>query len=250
MKAYRVTALVAYPSAAYVLAKGCLERKLPLPLRCVLTTSETLDEGKKQVISSAFECPVFDFYGSAERVCYIHTCEKGRYHIIPEYGLTELHPAEAPNQDCHRIVSTGFWNKAMPLIRYQMGDLVKWSGQRCPCGRNFPVIDKIVGRDGYIITTPSGVQLGASAIEYILERILTSMYQLPVLAGRVVYDSMGTLVLEYVPNERFEAVHGEQLEKLMRQHVPQGMPTRIQCVATIERTVRGKYLSFVMAKHN
>jgi len=61
-------------------------------LRCVLTTSETLDEGKKIVISSAFECPVFDFYGGAERVCHIHTCEKGSYYVVPAYVPDKAFP--------------------------------------------------------------------------------------------------------------------------------------------------------------
>jgi phenylacetate-CoA ligase len=250
MRAYGVAALVAYPSAAYVLAKGCLDRKLVMPLRGVLTTSETLDEGKKQVISSAFACPVFDFYGSAERVCYIHMCERGSYHVIPEYGLTELHPAQPPNEDCCRIVSTGFWNLAMPLIRYEMGDLVRCSGRRCACGRHFPVVDKIMGRDGNLIMTPSGVQLGASAIEYILERILQSMYQLPVSAGRVLQEGADTLVLEYVPEKAFRPVHADQLRNVMREQTPQGMRMCLRAVNAMERTVRGKYLSFVMAEHH
>jgi phenylacetate-CoA ligase len=86
IKAYEIKALVGYPSAAYVLAKGCLEREIRLPLKAVLTTSETLDPVKKEIISKAFECKVYDFYGSGERVCYIHTCEHGSYHILPEYG--------------------------------------------------------------------------------------------------------------------------------------------------------------------
>ncbi len=250
MKDHGVTALVAYPSAAYILAKECLERKLRLPLHCVLTTSETLDSGRKQVISSAFACPVFDFYGSAERVCYIHMCERGSYHILPEYGLTELHPAPAPNEDCLQIVATGFWNMAMPLIRYRMGDLVKCSGRRCACGRNFPVVDKIMGRDGNLIVMPSGLQLGASAVEYILERILQSMYQFPVVAGRVFQEGPDTLILEYVPDKGFLSTHADQLRDVMREQAPEGLRVCVRPVETIARTVRGKYLSFVMAEHH
>jgi len=250
MKEYAISALVAYPSAACVLAKGCVDQGLTLPLRCVLTTSETLEESRKEFLTTAFACPVFDFYGSAERVCCIAMCEKGSYHVAPDYGLTELHPAAAPNEGCYRLVSTGFWNMAMPLIRYQMGDLVRSSGRACACGRAFPVIDQIAGREETIITTPSGVQLGASAVEYVLERILQSMYRLPVTAGRVVQDGPDQLTLEYVGAEGFQPVHAEQLREVMRQQAPQGMRTRIRAVQTMERTPRGKYLSFVMTEHH
>jgi phenylacetate-CoA ligase len=250
IKAYKIKSLIGYPSAIYILAKGCADKGLSLNLRCVLTTSETLDEMKKTAISNAFHCPVFDFYGSAERVVYIHTCDKGSYHVIPDYGFTELIPAESPNEDCFRIVSTGFWNMTMPLIRYQMGDLVKYSSRQCACKRAFPVIDKIVGREGTIITTPSGVQLGASSVEYILERILQSMYHLPIVTGRVLQKQSDLLTLEFVPAEGFDQEHEHRLMDAVRRHIPDGMRMEIRRVEQLERTARGKYLSFVMAEHH
>jgi len=250
IKDYKVEVLVAYPSSAYMLAKGCLAEGISLPLRCVMTTAETLDDGKREVISRAFNCKVVDFYGSAERVCYIHTCEKGSYHIIPEYGLTELHPAEAPNEDCCRIVATGFWNMAMPLIRYDIGDLVRVSQDKCKCGRVFPVVDRIFGRDSNVITTPSGLTLGASAIECILARVLYGMYEMPVLAGRVIQEADDLVTLEYVPTEKFSEKDAEQLQAILRKQVPAEMRVDIRRSKEIDRTPRGKYVSFVMAEHH
>lgn len=250
MRGYRVSALVAYPSAAYVLAKGCLDKRLSLKLHCVLTTSETLDEIKKKTIAEAFECSVFDFYGSSERVCYIHMCEKGTYHAVPEYGLTEFVRAGPPNEDCCRVISTGFWNMAMPLIRYDMGDLVQPSNRLCQCGRSFPVIEKIIGRDGNVIRTPSGLQLGASAIECILGRILYSMYDVPVAAGRVVQDAPDMLTLEYVPSTGFTDEHAKYLRVVMAEQVPTGMRAEVRALKEMDRTVRGKFLSFVMADYH
>jgi phenylacetate-CoA ligase len=250
MKAYRIKALIAYPSAAYVLAKGCLERKLALKLHCVLTTSETLDETKKRTISEAFECPVFDFYGSTERVCYIQMCERGSSHVIPEYGLTELIPAAPPNEDCCQVVSTGFWSLTVPLIRYNLRDLVKVSGRTCSCGRAFTVVDKIIGRDGSMIVTPSGLQLGASAIECILANILYTMYDMPVVAGRVVQDACDLLTLEYVPDAGFASEHTERLRAVMAEHVPTGMRAELRALKEMDRTSRGKFVSFVMAEHH
>lgn len=250
IKEYKIKALIAYPSAAYVLAKGCLDKGLSLKLHCVLTTSETLDEAKKKIISEAFNCPVFDFYGSAERVVYIHTCETGSYHVIPEYGYTELIPAESPNEDCCRVISTGFWNLAMPLIRYDMGDLVRPSSRKCSCGRAFPVVEKILGRDGNIIVTPEGIELGASAIECILAKILYTMYQMPVVTGRVIQTQSDLLTLEFVPAQGFEEEHGRRLQAVLREQMPHGMRSEIRRVEQLERTPRGKYLSFVMSEHH
>jgi phenylacetate-CoA ligase len=250
MRCYGVKVLVAYPSAASVLGRGCLQKGIRLPLKCVLTTAETLDDGKRQVISEAFDCPVFDFYGSAERVCYIHTCEHGRYHILPEYGLTELERADPPNEDCCQIIATGFWNMAMPLIRYKMGDLVLPSDEECPCGRHFPMIARIVGRESDAMVTPSGRRLGATAIECLLAHVLYGMYEMPVLAGQVIQESASDVVLEYVPAEGFSEKHAQQLRELLERELPDEFNLSIRPTRQINQTPSGKFLSFVMAEHH
>lgn len=250
MKGHRVKALLAYPSAAYTLAKGCLDRNMKVPLKAVLTTAETLDPLRKETISQAFCCPVYDFYGSSERVCYIHTCPQGRYHIVSEYGLTELLPAAAPNEDCFRIIATGFWNMAMPLIRYDIGDLVIKSDEICPCGRKFDVIKRIIGREADVITTPSGRTLGATAIECILAKVLYGMYSMPVAAGQVIQETSETMVLEYVPAEGFLNEHTQKLRQLLADNIPNDMKAQIRSVEKLTHTPNGKYLSFVMRQHH
>ncbi|MCK4829592.1 phenylacetate--CoA ligase family protein, partial [bacterium] len=123
IRRHKVKAIDGYPSAVYLLAKACLDSGIELKLRSVLTSSETLTESMRNTISQAFECRVYDYYGSAERTCIIHTCEHGSYHVIPEYGLTELIPMDDTADGRCRVISTGFWNMAMPLIRYDTGDI-------------------------------------------------------------------------------------------------------------------------------
>jgi phenylacetate-CoA ligase len=247
IKNYKIKALVGYPSAAYVLAKGCLEYGIHLPLKAVLTTSETLDPAKKATISQAFECRVYDFYGSGERVCYIHTCEYGSYHIIPEYGLTELIRAESPNDGSYQIVATGFWNMAMPLIRYNIGDIVQPADYTCQCGRNFPVIEKIVGRSGNILVAPSGRAFGATAIEDIMENVLFSIQKMPVLEGQMIQEAADVMTLEYVPMKRFSQKDACELSAEVAKHVPPDFKLKLRRVEKISRTVSGKALSLVIS---
>jgi phenylacetate-CoA ligase len=250
MRRYKVRALQAYPSAAYFVAKGMLARGIRLPLKAVLTTSETLDPAKKEVIEQAFECKVFDYYGSAERVCYIHMCEKGSYHIVPEYGLTELVVADPPNDECCKIVATGFWNMAMPLIRYDIGDLVVPRSGVCDCGRCFPMVERIIGREGTYIRTPSGRVLGAMAIEYILARVLYAMYKMPILEGQIVQEREDLVTLEYVALDAFTPDDGAKLLTLLRQEIPSEMQVRLRQIDKMKQTSSGKYLSFAQYEHH
>jgi len=136
IKSYKIKALVGYPSALGFLATTCLDSGIELSLQAAMTTSELLTQSLRDTIATAFNCKVYDFYGSAERVCYIHMCEHGSYHVIPEYGLTELIPVNESDPRRCRVVSTGFWNFGMPLIRYDTGDVVVKTNRTCACGKN------------------------------------------------------------------------------------------------------------------
>lgn len=233
---YGVKALIGYPSSIYPMAKTCLDRKIPLRLSAVLLTSETLMQPQKNAISEAFGCKVFDFYGAAERVCYIFTCEHGRYHIQPEYGLTELIPVEG-EEGCCRIVATGFWSTAMPLVRYDTGDLVIRSKDACPCGRAFPVVDRIIGRQGDVIMTPSGRQLGASLVTHLVYVICGADH---FLESQVIQNAIDHLTIEYVPARQCTPEHLAGFEERLRRHLPEDLRCTLKQVDAVSRTKAGK----------
>lgn len=243
MRAYGVVGLVAYPSAALTLARGCLERNIDLPLRAVLTSSETLNDIAKQIISEAFKCPVFDFYGSAERVCYIHTCEQKTYHIVPEYGITELVPVSNSDSAC-RIVATGFWNRAMPLIRYDLEDQVVPSKERCSCGRVFPVVQCILGRPSIFLQTPSGRRLGTALLTHLLYGV-SNIYE-----SQLVQDAVDHVYMRYVPLPEFSDVDLNILRALVTQHLPSELKVDLVKVDAIARTNSGKFLPILSYLNN
>jgi len=234
MKKYEVKAIVGYPSAVHLLARTCLDFRIEMNLKAALTSSETLSESMKNTISLAFNCNVFDYYGSAERTCDIQTCDKGSYHIIPEYGITELIPTDQPDTGRCRIISTGFWNKAMPLIRHDMNDIVVKSERACPCGRQFPVIKSILGREGDIIKTPSGKEFGAAILTHLL-------YGTDHIAeSQIIQDSIDHIIINYIPTNKFTAKDLDIFEKLIERHLPTELKVDIKQVERIKRTESGK----------
>jgi phenylacetate-CoA ligase len=242
---YRVKGLVGYPSAVHLLAQTCLEAGVKVPLRAVLTSSETLAEPMRKTISEVFCCPVFNFYGSAERVCYIFTCEKGSYHVIPEYGMTELIPVDEAHPQRCRIISTGFWNKAMPLIRYDLGDVVTRSERVCSCGRAFQAVEQIEGRQVEGIRTPSGRQYGAAMLTHLLYGTGT------ILESQIVQDAVDHVTIEYVPSQRFSGDDMNEFQKLIRMHLPTELRVEFKAVDAVRRTVSGKIRPVVslLAEH-
>lgn len=143
--------------AAWMLANG--RRFRGAALLGIVTSSETLSADRRRDISVAFGCPVLDWYGQAERVAAIGTCEHGRYHLLSDYSHVELLPA---GDGRFELVGTGFNNFAMPLVRYRTGDCVRPApaGLRCPCGRAFPLVEQIAGRDDDAVHLPDGRSIG------------------------------------------------------------------------------------------
>jgi phenylacetate-CoA ligase len=237
IKEYKIKALVGYPSAISFLGKLCLQRNIKVPLKTVLTTSELLTESMKETIEEAFSCRVFDFYGGAERVCYIHTCEHGNYHVVPEYGFTELIPVSDSEPNKCKVISTGFWNRGMPLLRYDTGDIVIKSDKKCPCGRHFQVIESICGREGDIIKTPSGRHLGVTLLMQLLYVICGVG---GIAESQVVQDAIDHITIKYVPVGKLDENQLTDFRKVLDKYLPSELKFDFQEVDSVEKTKAGK----------
>lgn len=152
LQQWRPAFLRGYPTSLALLAKVALDKQIKLPsLKAALTASETLLDMQRDVIREAFGIEVFDHYGQAEITAMLHECEAHNgLHIDSEYGYVELLPTAVPHE--YRIIATNLHNTAMPLIRYETGDIAVLREQRaCSCGRTLPIIDAIKGRqDDYL----------------------------------------------------------------------------------------------------
>ncbi|HEX8948217.1 MAG TPA: hypothetical protein VF790_04600, partial [Dissulfurispiraceae bacterium] len=127
-----------YPSAVHTIARFIKDKGVRhgIAPRAIVTSSETLFEHQREVIEEAFRCRVHDQYGNAEMAAFISQCEKGTYHVNPEYGIVEVlgRDGEPKFDEPGELVCTGFLNHAMPLIRYRTGDSAVLSRGSCACG--------------------------------------------------------------------------------------------------------------------
>jgi phenylacetate-CoA ligase len=212
-----------------------------IKLQAALTTSETVADEMRAIISNAFSCRVYDFYGSAERVCYIFTCEHGSYHIIPEYGYTELIPANQREPQICSVVATGFCNYGMPLIRYDTGDTVVRSDQQCVCGRAFDVVESISGRKGAVIRTPSGREFGPT----LMARVTKGANN--ILESQVVQDAIDHITILYVPAVTFTDKDLADFKRHMAQYLPDELKIDYRKVERVEKTQSGK-MNLVISK--
>jgi phenylacetate-CoA ligase len=173
LRAFDPALIQAYPSSIAYLARWLWNRgetaRIPA-LRAIVTSSETVTDEQRKCVETAFGARVYDWYGLAERAAAIGTCEHGRYHIISDYGFVELVPA---GDGTLEIIGTGFGNMLMPLVRYATRDCVEPvdPGERCECGRAFPLVRRIWGRLDDLIVTPDGRHVGACLHGWIFDGV-------------------------------------------------------------------------------
>ena len=136
------------------------ERGWALPsLREARTYSERLPDDLCDLVGAAWGVPLSDLY-SANEVGYValQCPESGLYHVQSEDVLVEIlgddgRPCAVGESG--RVVVTSLHNFAMPLLRYDLGDVATVGGP-CSCGRTLPTLEAILGRTRNMMRLPGG----------------------------------------------------------------------------------------------
>lgn len=225
-----------YPSSIYNIARFALQKGLHIHSpKAIITSSETLLDYQREIISKAFNAPIFDQYGSAEQVLFISQCEYGTYHIHPEFGLIEI--IKNNDNEAGEVIATGFTNKAMPLIRYRIGDTAILGEDGCECKRNFSVIKKIIGRVDDMIITPEGNYVGR--LDPIFKGLSTIKH------AQIVQEKLDQIVVNIVPAEDYHNDDGQVVVKELKKRLGEKMHITINVVSDIPLTKAGKFRSVV-----
>lgn len=112
------------------------------------------------MMEDVFGATATEHYGMVEACGNISRCEQGTWHVDEEFGIVEFPPLECEgDESLSRIVCTGLWNRAMPLIRYDTGDVARVGSVGCDCGRRSRTVEAIVGRVDEFLLTGDGRRL-------------------------------------------------------------------------------------------
>ncbi len=176
--------LVSYSESLEHLAFAAGDERPVDSLKAVIAISEQLTPGMRERITRGFGVPIHQGYGLNEIGLGGCRCEAGRYHVHVEQCLAEILKDDggacAPGET-GRLVITALGNAAMPLLRYDTGDLAEAVSGECPCGRTLPAFGEIVGRYSRIAFLPEGtlglVDILRSAVEVMPHELACDLRQ-------------------------------------------------------------------------
>ena len=137
------------PAYLAIIARAALARGMRLPSPEFITlTYETTTRAMRRDIGRAFEAPVFQLYGATEAGVLFMECEYGRLHPNERHSHVDLVPLPGPGR-LARVLVTTLGRPWMPLLRYDIGDVVRVAESRhCPCGlkSDGPLLERVEGR--------------------------------------------------------------------------------------------------------
>jgi phenylacetate-CoA ligase len=139
-----------------------VKARQPLPYRpkLIVSKGELLDPGTRALIEGTLGAKQADYYATEETGIIAWECPSGSgYHIDQDFVYVETVRADGtPTEpgESGEIVLTNLYMRAMPFIRYRVGDLGTLSPDPCPCGRSLPLLKNLLGRRLDLIVTPSG----------------------------------------------------------------------------------------------
>ncbi len=166
MRRFRPKIVLAYARSAALFARFLKAQGLaPYRPESIVTSAEVLETEDRAVIEEVFGCPVFNRYGCREVSVIASECSAHQgLHVMAEGLYVEIVRGGRPARmgEDGEILVTDLLNRAMPLIRYRIGDVAAWEEGNCPCGRELPRLrrlmgratDFLVGHDGRLVSGP------------------------------------------------------------------------------------------------
>lgn len=230
-----------YPSIIAEVARLALEHDLLLDESArpdvIFGGAENTLDYQKSNIEAWTGAVVTDQYGLTEGNCNLSRCELGLYHIDHEFGFVECVDAEALSEGRKRgrLIGTSFSNMAMPLIRYDTGDIAIWKSDdfNCPCGRKTNVIESIEGRIDDFVELNDGRRI--MRFDYLFKGTDS------IKEAQVCQYKLGEVVIVLVsrvgPNKKVENELTEQFKKW----IADDMEVRFEYIENIPKSSSGKF---------
>lgn len=239
IKNFHPVYIIGSPSFLYTLALYARDNKyndirFPVFISCY----ENLYHYQREIIEQQFRCNILRYYSSEELLVYAIECKKQEgMHIEIRKGVMEIvdENGKVLNRGQQgRIIQTGFYNYAMPLIRYDIGDIGSISNELCPCGRSLPLLKSLGGRTSEVIKY-NGKSIYPATLSVVLEQFFN------IKECQFIQDKKNEIKINIIKRKKYSSKDTEDLTKVLKRMIGKGLNLKINFVDDIPRTDMGKF---------
>lgn len=205
MIANKTKFIIGYPSAINEFAKIVIANNLNHKIDGIITLGDKLFPHFVKNFNLAFDNPkISDTYGCAEGLLMACTDDNPYYYVMSPHVYIEIVDAfgnPVPDGIMGNVLVTSLTNQAMPLIRYKLGDLaIKLPRDNYPENRkyNYPMLEKIVGRETDLVYTSSGKILNVHSFTGIIE------FYPEIKQFKIIQKEKSSIDFEYITDSNFK----------------------------------------------
>ncbi|PSU75072.1 hypothetical protein CTM93_19975, partial [Photobacterium phosphoreum] len=222
-----------FVSAIYEVAKYIKSSKVNLEFtpKAIFTTSETLLDFHRILIEQVFGTHIYNQYASAEGAPFITECLKGELHYNLDTGVIE----QKINSDS--ILVTSFTTHGTPLIRYDIGDQVKFKCGECSCGSKHPLVEEIKGRMVDYLESFDGNKVSLSHLADVIKGMPSCIKKV-----QFVQTKKNLIIIKIVVDTNYIKEYDKYLIDSMTYRFGMLTDFIIEKVSEIPREKSGKYL--------
>lgn len=226
--------------ARYLIRENVILKNVCPGLKICICTSENCTEEDKNIIEKAFGVRAVNEYGTSEVDLIAFETESGKWllsneniyiEVIGEDGKQITEGGEG------RILLTALHNKAMPFIRYEIGDKAVIAP-----GKNEIELKRILGGVNDIVILPSGKKSSGVSFYFITRSIMEKIDSLKEFIIRQV--ALDKFVFDVVSDEEISDSDKKMIQKNLDTYLESGLSFEINRVDKIKRTKAGKMKHF------
>jgi phenylacetate-CoA ligase len=237
-----------YTNSLVIVSKYLINKKMSLvdfcpTLKCVITTSEICDEIDRAIIERGFGVKVVNEYGAADSDLIAIEDIDGDFVLNEETLFVEILNEDNKPVDFGeegRVVCTSLFNKVMPFIRYEIGDLAVLRDMVKNGNR---VLEKVIGRTNDLIQLPSGKTAPGFTLYYVVKEFIEKGSDISEYLIR--QTAIDFFIFEYVAPKPISESEERTLMKIFQEYLEFSVKVSVKEVLIIERTLAGKRKHFI-----
>ncbi|MBH10238.1 MAG: AMP-binding protein [Candidatus Marinimicrobia bacterium] len=211
-------------------------------LKFVLVTAEMCTEDIRKEISSSFGVPVYREYGASETSIIAIENKSLEWEIAVERLFIEIvndDNRQLPNGEVGRILVTDLFNYAMPIIRYEIGDL---GSVRSMDLFPFLKLSKLQGRISDTISLPSGRTSPGLAYYYISRSIIKKSSEIKQFV--VIQKTIKEIQFNYISSSQISPSVKQDIIAASDRYLEPGLEYSFEKVNVIHQHKSGKIQHF------
>ena len=228
--------------ARFLKDKGIVLKELCPSLKICIVTSERLFEKDKKLIENSLGVPVINEYGASE-VGLIAFEDANHHWIVNSEDLyleiLDENDNILPYGEEGRVVITSLYNKAHPMIRYDIGDIGCLSKDST---LKKPILEKLIGRTNDIARLPDGKVVPGLTFYYVTKTVIEDSGNIKEFI--IIQKEIDRFQIEYVSENELSEEQKVKILSAIGTYVGKNLKISFERKKVLKRSPSGKLKQF------